>query len=362
MDTPEKNWIEGLHRPGRGAATNSTSRFDRYKYANFDDGWTEADVRPTIRRTQFQIDHSRTIIARNSSPDLSFDRSINPYRGCEHGCIYCFARPTHAYLGLSPGLDFETQISVKPRAAELLRKELSKPRYVPKMIAIGTNTDAYQPGEVRFGIMRSVLEVLQDFRHPVGIVTKGALIRRDLDILGPMGSNGIARVGISLTTLDPKLSRTMEPRAAAPAMRLKVISMLRAEGCPVHAMVAPVIPGLTDHELESLLEAAKDAGAQSASYVSIRLPLEVADLFRDWLDENYPDRANRVIRAIQAFHDGQDYRSNWGERLTGRGVEAELLKRRFRVASKRLGLSKPLHPLRTDLFNVPGKAVQMSLF
>jgi len=300
------------------------------------------------------VDATKSILARNSSPDISFDRSINPYRGCEHGCIYCFARPTHAFLGLSPGLDFETQILVKPKAAELLKSTLSKPGYSPKTIAIGTNTDAYQPCEIKFGVMREVLEVLQAFQHPVGIVTKGALIRRDLDILGAMGRRGLAHVGISLTTLDPKLSRKLEPRAAAPAMRLQLIEALVEAGCSVRAMVAPVIPGLTDHELEDLLEAGATAGASSA--------LEVAGLFKEWLEEHYPDRAGKVIRAVQAFHGGKDYDPEWGSRMTGTGVEADLLKARFDVAVRRLGLATSSKSLRRDLFKVPGRAEQLSLF
>ncbi len=354
-------FVDPQNRPGRGAATNPSPRFEPQSRADFDDGWHK-DTDRQITRTRFHTDLSRTILAHNTSPDVGFDRSVNPYRGCEHGCIYCFARPTHAYLGFSPGLDFETQIMVKPNAAELLRATLSRPKYQPKMIAIGTNTDAYQPAEDQFGIMRGILEVLHEFQHPVGIVTKGALIRRDLDILGEMGKSGIARVGISLTTLDAKLSRKMEPRAAAPAMRLKMITALRDAGCPVHAMIAPVIPGLTDHELETLIETAANAGATSASYVALRLPLEVADLFRDWLDEHYPDRAAKVMRAVQGFHGGKDYDPKWGARMTGRGIEAELLARRFRLTAKRLRMDKQKPPLRTDLFKVPGRAAQLSLF
>ena len=350
-----------MDRPGRGAATNQTSRYDQRQHVDFDDGWGDETPSPEIVRTTFEVDSSRSILVRNTSPDISFDRSINPYRGCEHGCIYCFARPTHAYLGLSPGLDFETRITYKPTAANLLREILSKPKYKPKTIAIGTNTDAYQPGEKRFEIMRRVLEVLREFQHPVGVVTKGALIRRDIDILGEMGQASLAHVGISVTTLDPKLSRKLEPRAAAPAMRLQMIEELATVGCPVRVMVAPVIPGLTDHELEAILEAGQNAGATSASYIAIRMPHEIGNLFRDWLEEHYPDRAGKVMRAVQAFHGGKDYDPNWGSRMTGTGLEAELLAARFQMAVKRLGLLTSSKPLRTDLFCVPGRAQQLSL-
>jgi len=362
MEIGEKKSVAKRDRPGRGAALNPSSRFDREAHLDFDDGWGEDDPAPRVLRTSFSTDVSRTILARNTSPDISFDRSINPYRGCEHGCIYCFARPTHAFLGLSPGLDFETEILVKPKAADLLKGTLSKPGYRPKTIAIGTNTDAYQPCEVKFEVMRGVLEVLQAFQHPVGIVTKGALIRRDLDVLGQMGKDGLAQVGISLTTLDRTLSRKMEPRAAAPDMRLRLIEMLAEAGCPVRAMVAPVIPGLTDHELERILQAGADAGATSASYIAVRMPLEVGGLFREWLREHYPDRAQKVIRAVQAFHGGKDYDPNWGQRMTGTGREAELLASRFKLALKKLGLSERSRSLRTDLFKVPGRAQQLSLF
>lgn len=349
-------------RPGRAAASNANSRFDAQSHVDFDDGWGDDTDVQVVTRTTFQTDKSQSILARNTSPDIKFDRSINPYRGCEHGCIYCFARPTHAYLGLSPGLDFETRIMVKPQAAVLLRRTLSKPRYTPKMIAIGTNTDAYQPGEAKFRIMREILEVLQAFRHPVGIVTKGAMIRRDLDILGEMGRAGLAQAGISITTLDRNLSRRLEPRAAAPAMRLRMIEELVTAGCPVRVMVAPVIPGLTDHELERILQAARNAGATTAAYIALRMPLEISDLFREWLAEHYPDRAGRVIRGIQAFHDGKDYDPKWGKRMTGSGPEAELLMARFKIAIRRLGMSEVSKPLRKDLFQVPGRASQLSLF
>ena len=348
-------------RRARGAVTNTTGRFEPHDRSLFDDGWDiEEETRPL--RTEFLTDKSRTILARNASPDVGFDRSINPYRGCEHGCIYCFARPTHAYLGYSPGLDFETKILVKPDAGAILRKTLSRPSYEPAVVAMGTNTDPYQPAEQRHRVMRDVLEVLSDFRHPLSIVTKGALIRRDLDILGEMGRAGLARVGISLTTLDPDLSRRMEPRAAAPKTRLAAIRALKDAGCPAHAMIAPVIPGLTDHELEPLLHAAAGAGAVTASYIVLRMPREISDLFREWLTENVPDRAKRVIARIREVHGGKDYDPAWGRRMRGTGTLANLLKRRFDVTTGKLGLDRRLPPLRTDLFRVPGRATQLALF
>ncbi len=347
---------------GRAAGLNPSSRFDKLSYVDFEDGWASEDDLPPAKRTQFEPDSSRSILAKNTSPDLHFDRSVNPYRGCEHGCIYCFARPSHAYLGLSPGFDFETRIMVKHDAPALLRETLSRRGYVPKTIAMGTNTDPYQPGEVRFELMRGILKVLSDFRHPLGVVTKGALIRRDADILGEMGQAGLAGVGVSITTLDAGLSRKLEPRAAAPAMRLRMIETLAQAGCPVRVMVAPVIPGLTDHELERILEAARDAGATTASYIALRMPLEVGDLMRDWLNTHAPERASRVISGIRAFHGGKDYDPDWGKRMTGSGPEADLLAARFKVALRRFGLSTERPRLRKDLFAVPGRGVQMDLF
>ncbi len=348
-------------RRGRGAASNASGRFETHTREAVDDGW-ETDP-PAPLRTEVAFEAARTIITRNTSPDVPFDRSINPYRGCEHGCIYCFARPTHAFLGLSPGLDFETRLFAKPNAARLLDKELSKEGYQPRTIAIGTNTDPYQPIEKRHGIMREVLEVLSETRHPVGIVTKGALVTRDLDILGEMGRAGLASVGVSITTLDPSLTRAMEPRATSPARRLAAIRALSEAGCPVRVMVAPVIPGLTDHEIEPILTAARDAGATAASWVALRLPLEVADLFRDWLAEARPDRAARVMGRVRELHGGRDYDPAWGKRMRGEGVHAELIARRFDVAKRRLGLDAPMPDLRTDLFRRPHDGPeQLSLF
>jgi len=358
MSHPESNHLPKGARRGRGAATNAPGRFEEYDTERVDDGW-EVQEEPLIR-TKVSTDHSRSIIAKNTSPDLPFDRSINPYRGCEHGCTYCFARPTHAYLGLSPGLDFETRLFAKPQAAQLLSKALAKRGYRPEPIAMGTNTDPYQPIEKRMRIMRQVLEVLHAHRHPLGIVTKGTLITRDIDILGAMAVDGLAHVGVSLTTLDPKLSREMEPRAASPANRLRVIEALAKAGVPVRAMVAPVIPGLTDHELEALMQAAADAGATAASYIVLRLPLEVSPLFQDWLQRLRPGSAAKIMARVREMHGGKDYDAAWGRRMRGHGITAELLNNRFAIALRRTGLSKSQPELRTDLFRVP--TAQLDLF
>lgn len=358
MQDPESNHLPPTARRGRGAATNATGRFEPHERTRVDDGWDQQEE--GVLRTEVSIDSSRTILAKNTSPDLPFDRSINPYRGCEHGCIYCFARPSHAYLGLSPGLDFETRLFAKPQAAELLRKTLARRGYRPATIAMGTNTDPYQPIEKRLRIMRSVLEVLQAHHHPLAIVTKGTLITRDVDILAGMAADGLAHVGISLTTLDPKLSREMEPRAASPAHRLRVVETLAQAGIPVRAMIAPVIPGLTDHELEVLMQAAADAGAQAASYIVLRLPSEVSGLFQDWLHRLRPDRAAKVMARVREMHDGKDYDSAWGRRMRGHGVTADLMNNRFRLTLLRTGLRKTLPELRTDLFRVP--TAQLDLF
>lgn len=329
---------------------------------HFDDGWDVPEDLPPLRTT-VSIERPRKVITRNTSPDLSFDRSINPYRGCEHGCIYCFARPTHAYLGLSPGLDFETKLIARPEAPGVLERELRAKSYVPKVIAIGTNTDPYQPIEKTHRIMRGILEVLYAYRHPVAIVTKGTLIERDLDILGEMGRMGLARVGISVTTLDPEVSRRMEPRVPSPRRRLQTIRRLADAGCPVRVMVSPVVPALTDHELEAILAASADAGAVAASWIMLRLPREVADLFREWLEENFPDRAARVLGRVRDLHGGKDYDPEWGRRLRGEGPFSELVAHRFAIQCKRLGLAVDLPPLRTDLFSPPPRAGdQLSLF
>ncbi|HWF65176.1 MAG TPA: PA0069 family radical SAM protein [Rhizomicrobium sp.] len=319
----------------------------------WDDGWRPEDNSPPPLRTEVIHDATRSIIARNTSPDISFDRSINPYRGCEHGCIYCFARPTHAYLGMSPGIDFESRILVKPNAAELLAKELSAPGYVPRTMALGTNTDPYQPLEKKMRITRSILEVLRDFRHPVGIVTKSPLILRDLDILSEMAAMGLAKAAISITTLDRKLARTMEPRAGTPGRRLQAIQGLAQAGIPAGVMFAPAIPALNDHEMENVLAAAAEMGARSAGYVLLRLPLEIKDLFREWLEAQVPGRAKHVMALVRSMRDGKDYDSQWNTRMKGTGAYAEMMARRFHLAVKKLGLNPPSKPLVINSFRRP---------
>lgn len=355
--------VQKSHRtPGRAAGSNPDVRFDQLHSAAVDDGWGADDDIPVLR-TEVTDEVARSVISRNTSPDLSFDRSINPYRGCEHGCIYCFARPSHAFLGLSPGLDFETKLIARSNAAEQLRKELSNSRYVPKMLAIGTNTDPYQPIEKSREIMRDVLRVLSEFNHPVGIVTKGTLIERDIDILGPMAATGLTRVGISITTLDPKTSRAMEPRVPLPAARLRTIRRLTDAGIPVRVMVSPVVPALTDHELEAILAAAKDAGAVAASSIVLRLPREVSGLFREWLEDCYPDRAARVMGLVRELHGGKDYDPQFGTRMVGQGAWAAMIRQRFKLATRKLGLESALPRLRTDLFARPAlRGDQLSLF
>jgi DNA repair photolyase len=309
------------------------------------------------------VEKARTIITRNDSPDISFDRSINPYRGCEHGCVYCFARPSHAYLGLSPGLDFETKLTAKPDAAALLRKELSAQGYAPKTIAIGTNTDAYQPIEKRLRIMRQVLEVLAEFEHPVGIVTKSHLVTRDIDILAPMAAKGLAKVAISVTTLDPKLARTMEPRAASPNRRLDAIRQLTQAGIPVTVLVAPIIPAINDSEIERILDAAYEHGAREAGYVLLRLPLEVKDLVQDWLMTHYPDKLRHVMSLVKQTRGGKAYDATWGQRQVGSGPVAWMIGRRFELAAAKRGFNLKRTKLRTDLFAPPASAqAQLSLF
>jgi DNA repair photolyase len=341
----------GLRR-GRGAVTNVGGRFEPLRREVVDDGWGSlAETSPL--KTDVTIERAKTIITKNDSPDLSFDRSVNPYRGCEHGCSYCFARPTHAFMGLSPGLDFETKLFAKTNAAELLERELSAPGYQPKTMAIGTNTDPYQPIEKEHRIMRGVLEVLSRFSHPVGIVTKSALVARDIDILAPMAAKGLAKVAISVTTLDRKLSRSLEPRAAAPDKRLEAIRQLAAAGIPVTVLVAPITPAINDHEIEAILKAARQAGARDAGYVLLRLPLEVRDVFREWLMENAPGKLRHVMSLVQSTRGGKDYDSRFGVRQTGTGPFAWLVGRRFRAAAEQLGYSAERLRLRTDLFAPP---------
>jgi len=340
---------------GRAAASNAGSRFDRLTSVLIDDGWGRDEGLPPFR-TEVREEVPRTIISRNTSPDIGFDRSINPYRGCEHGCIYCFARPSHAYWGLSPGLDFETKLTAKPDAARILETELRAKSYRPAVIAIGTNTDPYQPIERDRGIMRDVLGVLAAHNHPVAITTKGTLIERDIDILAPMAAAGLVRVGLSVTTLDPAVSRAMEPRVPAPARRIATIRTLSAAGIPVRVMIAPVVPALTDHETEAILTAAKEAGAVAASQIVLRLPREVADLFRDWVQDRFPDRAARIMGRVRELHGGRDYDPAFGKRMTGEGEWAKLMQARFAIAARRLGLDRDLPALRTDLFRLPPRA------
>ncbi|SMX22070.1 PA0069 family radical SAM protein [Boseongicola aestuarii] len=347
---------------GRAALSNRVSRFERLDRDRVDDGWDIDEDLPTVR-TDVSLEIPRKIITRNTSPDVPFDRSINPYRGCEHGCIYCFARPTHAYLGLSPGLDFETRLIARPDAPDLLARELRAKSYNVAVMAIGTNTDPYQPIEKEQQIMRRCLEVLRDFNHPVGIVTKGTLIERDIDILSEMASRNLVRVGISVTTLDAQVSRAMEPRVPSPKRRLETIRRLADAGIPVRIQCAPIIPGLTDHELESLLEAGSEAGAYAANWVMLRLPLEVAPLFKEWLQAAFPNKAAKVMARVREAHDGREYDAEWGKRMRGTGTYAELIAHRFALACRRLGLFGDVAPLRTDLFRPPPQAGdQLSLF
>ena len=353
--------IEIDRRRGRAAGINPAGRFESQERVAFDDGWQTLEDMPPFR-TEVQVEKPRSVITRNESPDIPFDRSINPYRGCEHGCIYCFARPTHSYMGLSAGLDFEAKLFAKPDAPRLLERELSKPGYKVKPIAIGTNTDPYQPIEREWRIMRQILEILDKANHPVVIVTKSALILRDIDILKSMAERGLVKVGISVTTLDRKLARTMEPRASTPAKRLEAIKALSEAGIPVAVMMAPVIPALNDHEIERILDSGKAAGASEASYVLLRLPLEVSPLFRDWLLQNYPDRYRHVMSLVRSMRDGKDYDAEFGKRMKGAGPYAWQISRRFEMATKRLGLMRRSLHLREDLFISPNSdGVQLSL-
>jgi len=343
---------EPLRPRGRGAASNDAGRYESGTREPFDDGWTREE-KPAQLKTTLIRDRSRTIITTNDSPDLGFNRSINPYRGCEHGCIYCYARPSHAWWGYSAGLDFESVIFFKPDGASLLEKAFRKPGYRPEPLVIGANTDPYQPVERRLRITRSLLEICLKFRHPVSLITKSAGVLRDLDLLGELAASGLARAAVSLTTLDGKLARDMEPRAAAPARRLEAIKALSAAGVPVTVMTAPVIPGLNDHEIEALLEAAAGAGAGSAGYVLLRLPLEVRDLFEDWLKRARPGRAAKVMSLVRQTHGGRDYDARWHVRGTGEGPVAQLIAQRFRAAVRRFGLNAPQPKLRCDLFERP---------
>jgi len=354
--------VEFERRRGRGAQTNASGRYEPLARIAFDDGWRSLDELPPFK-TQVTTDATRKIITRNDSPDIGFDRSINPYRGCEHGCVYCFARPTHAYLGLSAGLDFESKLFVKPEAAELLEKELAAPGYEPKVIAIGTNTDPYQPIERKYQVMRRILEVLDRAGHPVGIVTKSALVLRDIDILARMAERNLAKVALSVTTLDPELARRMEPRAATPMRRLEALRRLAQAGVPTTVMVAPVIPALNDSEIERILEAAHAAGVREAGYVLLRLPLEVRDLFREWLKANYPGRESHIFKLVRDMRGGKDYDSKWFARQKGTGPYAYLIGRRFEMACDKLGLNQTRTQLTTEHFRAPKpNSAQLSLF
>ena len=347
---------------GRGAATNRTGRFEKQARAAVDDGWGAPGEIETLR-TEVHTERPRAIITRNDSPDISFDRSINPYRGCEHGCVYCFARPTHAYMGLSPGLDFETKLFVKEGAAQLLQRELSAPGYQPRTIAIGTNTDPYQPIERTYRTMRAILEVLSAANHPVGIVTKSALVQRDIDILGPMAERGLAKVAVSVTTLDPALARKMEPRAAAPEKRLETIERLAAAGIPIGVMVAPVIPAINDEEIETILTRAHARGAREAGYIALRLPHEARELFAEWLVQHYPGKARHVLSLVRDMREGKLYDAAFGKRMSGTGPYAWMIGRRFEIALEKIGYAKSRTRLRTDLFTPPaGPGQQLSLF
>jgi DNA repair photolyase len=353
----EEGGVTAGRRHGRGAQTNRSGRYEPIAYEPQDDGW-ESLAELEALTTEVQEVPARRILARNDSPDIGFDRSINPYRGCEHGCIYCFARPTHAFLGLSPGLDFETKLFAKTNAAQALERELAEPGYEVSTIAIGTNTDPYQPIERRYRIMRRILEVLSATNHPVGIVTKSALVLRDLDILTSMAKRGLVKVALSVTTLDRRLARAMEPRASTPDKRIETLQRLVDAGVPASVMVAPVIPGLTDMEMERILECASTVGIKNAGYVLLRLPLEIGDLFTEWLQANCPDRAKRVLSLMRSTRGGKLYDAKWGKRMVGDGPYAWMIGRRFEMAAERLGMNESSVELRTDLFTPPSRPGQ----
>jgi DNA repair photolyase len=358
--------LPGERRRGRGAATNVSGRFEIQSREDFDDGWTREET-PEPLATEVTIERPKSVITRNESPDISFDRSINPYRGCEHGCFYCFARPTHAFMGLSAGLDFESRLFAKEGAATLLERELAAAKYVPAPIAFGTNTDPYQPIERQYRITRSLLETLQRARHPLSIVTKSNLVLRDLDILSDMGRDGLVKVFLSVTTLDRELARKMEPRAPTPQKRLEAIEALNDAGVPAGVMVAPIIPAINDSEIERILTRAHAAGAREGGCVVLRLPLEIRDMFREWLQVHYPDRLSHAVSLIQSMHGGKDYQSQWGRRMAGSGPYAWMIGRRFEMAARRLGYRETKTIPRTDLFRKPKPAsneagAQLSLF
>lgn len=344
---------------GRASGINPAGRFEAFSHDVFDDGWNSFEDLPPFK-TDVQVERARTIITPNSSPDISFNRSINPYRGCEHGCVYCFARPSHAYQGMSAGIDFESRLFVKPDAAQLLEAEITRPGYKMEPIAIGTNTDPYQPIEREWMVMRAILEVLERHNHPVGIVTKSALILRDKDILERMAAKGLVKVALSVTTMDRRLARTMEPRASTPSKRMEAVKALSDAGIPTSVMVAPIIPGLNDHEIERILDAAAGLGARHAGYVLLRLPLDVAPVFKEWLLRHYPERYRHVMSLIRSMRGGKDYDAQWGKRMRGTGPYAVQIGRRFELAAKRYGLSLNRQRLNMDLFKTP-KADQEQL-
>lgn len=347
---------------GRGALSNASGRFEAERRSRADDGWEQGEDLPPLR-TMVTDERAKTIITRNDSPDISFDQSINPYRGCEHGCVYCYARPTHAYLGLSAGLDFETRLFSKNNAADLLERELSAPSYKVKPVAIGTNTDPYQPIERKQLVMRRILEVLASTQHPVTIVTKSALILRDLDLLASMAEKGLVKVALSVTTLDPALARTLEPRASSPTRRIEAIRRLAQAKVPAAVMVAPIIPAINESEIEAILSNAQEAGAREAGYVLLRLPLEVKGLFVEWLQAHHPGKLKRVLSLMRSSREGQLYDSRFGARMTGSGPYAWMIGRRFEAAAARLGLTGWRIPLRTDLFRPPVRqGEQLRLF
>ena len=364
-DLVGRRFVDPATNRGRGAQTNRVGRFEAYEREDFDDGWNDGgrveDLRPfeTVEHTE----RARSIITRNDSPDIGFDRSINAYRGCEHGCSYCFARPTHAYLGHSAGIEFERDIYVKVNAADLLRRELADRRYKPRPIAMGTNTDPYQPAERKHRLTRSILELLLEVRHPATITTKSALVVRDLDILKPMAELGLVRVAISVTSMDHILSRKMEPRASTPAKRLEAMRLLSEAGVPVGVMAAPMIPAVNDMELERIIDAAAAQGARDANAILLRLPGEVRDIFREWLLRHFPDRVSHVMSLVREARGGKDNDPNFHTRFVGEGAYAVLLRQRLDRAREKYGLNQPLPPLRTDLF-VPPRVDdgQMSLF
>jgi DNA repair photolyase len=348
---------------GRGAVGAPKHRFTDEDRVAVDDGWWRDEGEPPPRvETTLTAEKPRKVITRNTSPDVGFDRSINPYQGCEHGCIYCFARPTHSYFNLSPGLDFETKIFFKPNAAKMLAAELSKPGYVPAVIALGVNTDAYQPAEEKLQVTRGILQVLSDFNHPVSMITKSARILRDLDIIAAMAERNLVHVTLSITSLDPKLARLMEPRASAPAKRLAAVKALAAAGVTVGVNAAPMIPGLNDMELESIFEASAAAGAAEAITILIRLPHEVKEMFVEWLGTHYPERKAKVLSLIRQTRDGGLYNSQWGTRMSGEGPVADMLRQRAERARRKFGLDRKRVALDCSKFAVPGKARQLSLF